>query len=212
MTRGATGEIGEIGKKRSPKAIQLRKRAVLDVAAREFAQNGYSDADMDRIAEGASVGKGTIYRYYESKEKLFEAVADDAMNELRDYVFSKMQKAEGEGPLDRLNSAGKAFLEFFDERRALLEVFLRGGSQFRERMQLRYLELYEANIHLIRNLLDECVDSGLVRDVADTRELADTVGDMLIGLVYIWGVRRDKEPLSRKWPLTESIVLRGILA
>ncbi len=206
--------IGEIGKKRSPEAIRQRKRAVLDVAAAEFARNGYSDADMDRIAEGARVGKGTIYRYYASKEKLFEAVADDAMNQLRDFVFSRLERAEREGPegpVDRLKLSGRAFLEFFDEKQPLLEVFLRGGRQFMERLELSYLELYEANIHIIRNLLDECVSRGFARDNMDTRELADTVGDMLVGLVYMWGVRRDTEPLSRKWPMVEAIILNGVL-
>jgi AcrR family transcriptional regulator len=167
---------------------------------------------MDRIAEGARVGKGTIYRYYESKEKLFEAVADDAMNQLRDFVFSMVEKSEGESPVDRLTLSGKAFLEFFDEKQALLEVFLRGGSQFRERLELKYLEMYEANSHIIRNLLDECVGRGFAKASMDTRALADIIGDMLVGLVYMWGVRRDKEPLSRKWPMVEAIILKGVLA
>ena len=68
-----------VGKKRSPEAIRLRRRSVLDAAAGEFAEKGYSNADMDHIAESAKVGKGTIYRYFKSKEKLFEAVADDVI-------------------------------------------------------------------------------------------------------------------------------------
>ena len=199
------------GKKRSPEAILLRKRVVLDAAAREFAENGYSEADMDRIAEAASVGKGTIYRYYNSKAELFETVADDAMGQLRDYVFSALQKDNGEGPVERLMTAGKAFLEFFDQRQALLEVFLRGGSQFRERMQMRYLELYEENIHIIQGLLDQCIKLGHIRK-ADTRKLADIVGDMLVGIVYMWGVRRKKTPISQEWPPVRAIFLEGILA
>jgi AcrR family transcriptional regulator len=198
-------------RKRNPEAILQRKRTVLDAAAREFAENGYSEADMDRIAEGASVGKGTIYRYYSSKEKLFEAVADDAMGQLREYVFSSMQKRKGDGPLEQVMIAGKAFLEFFDQRQPLLEVFLRGGSQFRERMQIRYLELYEENIHIIQDLLDQCIRLGHIRK-ADTRKLADIIGDMLVGIVYMWGVRKKKTPLSQKWPFVEKILLEGILA
>jgi len=200
----------EIGKKRSPEAIRLRKRAVLDSAADEFSRNGYSGADMDRIAEAARVGKGTIYRYYRSKEKLFEAVADAAIGELRDFVFSRVNKAEREGPINQLKAAGRACLEFFDERGALLEIFLRGGSQFRERIQMRYLEIYEENIHLVQNLLDEGIEQGFLRK-ADTRRLADSIGDMMVGLVYMWGARKEKAPLSRKWDFVQEILMRGIL-
>lgn len=201
----------EIGKKRSPEAIRLRKRAVLDSAADEFSRNGYSGADMDRIAEAARVGKGTIYRYYSSKGKLFEAVADDAIGELRDFVFSRVGKAECEGPINQLKAAGRAFLEFFDERGALLEIFLRGGSQFRERIQMRYLEIYEENIHLVQNLLDEGIEQGFLRRL-DTRRLADSIGDMMVGLVYMWGARKEKTPLSKKWDFVEEVIMRGILA
>jgi AcrR family transcriptional regulator len=199
------------GRKRSPEAIQQRKSAVLNAAAGEFAENGYSAADMDRIAEAARVGKGTIYRYYSSKEKLFEAVADDAMDQLFNFILSALHKAEGKGPVEQLITAGRAFLEFFDNRQALLEVFLLGGSQFRERMKRKYLELYEVNIHIVQSLYEKCVLEGLLKNM-DTRRLADVVGDMLVGLIYMWGVRKEKTPLSQKWPFVESILLEGILA
>ena len=123
---------------------------MLEAAAAEFATKGYADADMDRVAEAARVGKGTIYRYYKSKKHLFEAVADNAISRLWDFVSSAIQAAEDGGPIERLRAAGKAFLIFFDENHRLYEVFMRGGSQFRERMQSRYLEIYAQNVHVIR--------------------------------------------------------------
>ena len=202
---------GSVGKKRSPEAIRIRTRLVLDAAAGEFAEKGYADADMDRIAESARVGKGTIYRYFKSKEKLFEAVADDVIGQLRDFVFDAVRREEPEGPIRQLNAAGRAFLEFFDHRRAMLEIFLRGGSQFRERLEEKYLQVYGENIHIIQGLLDQCIELGFVKK-ADSRALADTTGDMLIGLVYMWGARRDRCSLTDRWPIVEGILLGGILA
>jgi AcrR family transcriptional regulator len=199
------------GKKRSPEAIRLRKRSVLDAAADEFSEKGYSNADMDRIAESAKVGKGTIYRYFKSKEKLFDAVADDVIEQLRDFVIGAVRGEDIEGPIKQLNASGRAFLEFFEQRRAMLEIFLRGGSQFRERMQEKYLEVYRENIHIIQGLLDQCIELGLLKKV-DSRMLADALGDMLIGLVYMWGARRDECSLADRWPLVEGILLEGILA
>ena len=78
-------------------------------------------------------------------------------------------------------------------------------------MERRYLELYGENIHIIQNLLEKCVGHGFLRKM-DTRGLADVVGDMLVGLIYMWGVRKEKTPLSQKWPFVEAILLEGILA
>jgi len=200
----------DVSKKRSPEAVRLRKETVLDAAAIEFAAKGYADADMDRIAATASVGKGTIYRYYHSKEELFEAVADEAINRLWDFVFSSLQKAESRGSIEQLKAVGKSFLAFFDGNQRLVEIFLRGGSQFRERMHVRYLQTYEENIHIIQDMLDRCIEQGIIKRI-DSRQVIDIAGDMLIGLVYMWGARRDKRPLTEQWTLVEQIILEGIL-
>lgn len=201
----------DVGRKRSPEAVRRRKRVVLDAATDEFAEKGYSAGDMDRIAETAGVGKGTIYRYYKSKAQLFEAVADDVIGQLRDCVFSAVRRNEREGPIPQLKAAGRASLEFFDDRRALLEIFLRGGSQLRERIQKRYLQIYGENVHVIQDLLEQCIQQGLVRKT-NSRKLADVLSDMMVGLVYMWGARGEKTSLSSKWDDVEEILMKGILS
>lgn len=200
----------EAGKKRSPEAIRLRKQSVLAAAAREFASKGYADADMDRIAESARVGKGTIYRYYTSKEQLFEAVADEAIDRLWEFLFSAIQAVDDDDPVEQLKAGGKAFFAFFDGNHGLLEVFLRGGSQFRERLRDKYFQTYADNVHIIQGLIDRCIGDGILKKM-DSRMLADTAGDMLIGLVYMWGARRERRSLAEQWPFVEEIILEGIL-
>ena len=46
------------------KADPNRRKAILDAAARVFAQKGYAAARIIEVAQAASVGKGTIYAYY----------------------------------------------------------------------------------------------------------------------------------------------------
>jgi AcrR family transcriptional regulator len=46
----------------------------LYVAASEFAQVGFEQANINTIAERAGLGKGTIYLYFNSKQELFLAV------------------------------------------------------------------------------------------------------------------------------------------
>lgn len=48
------------------------KGNILAAAVREFAQNGFSGARVDCIADAAGCNKGMIYQYYGSKEKLYE--------------------------------------------------------------------------------------------------------------------------------------------
>jgi AcrR family transcriptional regulator len=59
------------------RADALRNRARVLEAAREcFAKDGV-DAQMDDVAASAGVGVGTVYRHFETKEALIQALAED---------------------------------------------------------------------------------------------------------------------------------------
>ena len=49
-------------------------RRIIHSAAEEFALVGFEQAKMETISERAAIGKGTIYLYFESKQRLFSAV------------------------------------------------------------------------------------------------------------------------------------------
>jgi AcrR family transcriptional regulator len=50
------------------------RRALLEAAARSFAEGGYGGANIDRVSEAAGLAKGTVYNYFPSKQAIFEAV------------------------------------------------------------------------------------------------------------------------------------------
>jgi AcrR family transcriptional regulator len=58
--------------------------AILAAARDEFAEHGLGGARVDRIAERAGLNKRLIYYYFEDKEKLFQAVLEQAYRDIRD--------------------------------------------------------------------------------------------------------------------------------
>ncbi|GAB2579757.1 TetR/AcrR family transcriptional regulator [Ramlibacter solisilvae] len=61
-----------------------RSQSTILAAARdEFAESGLGGARMDRIAERAGLNKRLIYYYFEDKEKLFQAVLEQAYRDIR---------------------------------------------------------------------------------------------------------------------------------
>ncbi len=56
---------------------------ILAAARDEFAEYGLGGARMDRIAERAALNKRLIYYYFNDKEKLFEAVLEQAYRHIR---------------------------------------------------------------------------------------------------------------------------------
>src|SRR3954454_22766260 len=61
-----------------------RSQSTILAAARdEFAEHGLGGARVDRIAERAGLNKRLIYYYFEDKEKLFQAVLEQAYRDIR---------------------------------------------------------------------------------------------------------------------------------
>ncbi|MFD0566011.1 TetR/AcrR family transcriptional regulator [Kitasatospora saccharophila] len=64
---------------------QERTRAAVLVAARqEFAEHGYTEAKVDRIAERAELTRGAVYSNFTGKRALYLAVLVDAAERARD--------------------------------------------------------------------------------------------------------------------------------
>ncbi|MEM7035073.1 MAG: TetR/AcrR family transcriptional regulator [Chloroflexota bacterium] len=59
-----------------------KHQKIVDAAMRIFAQQGYTGASLDAIALEAGVSKPTLYQYFGNKEKLFEAVLQQATDRL----------------------------------------------------------------------------------------------------------------------------------
>lgn len=53
------------------------KNAIIEGAVAVFARDGFHGATMAVIAKAAGVSTGNVYRYFGSKEELFEAVIDE---------------------------------------------------------------------------------------------------------------------------------------
>ncbi|MEV4400255.1 TetR family transcriptional regulator [Nonomuraea sp. NPDC049607] len=71
----------------SPKVSTAATRAALLEAAREeFAAYGVAGARVDRIAERAGVNKERIYGHFGNKEKLFDAVINEALDDLTSQI------------------------------------------------------------------------------------------------------------------------------
>ena len=62
--------------KRISKPPEVRRQELLDTAMALFTQKGYEETSMGDIARAAGVAQGLCYRYFDSKQKLFQESMD----------------------------------------------------------------------------------------------------------------------------------------
>ena len=61
---------------RTPKVVEDRREQIIDAAMRVFSEKGFTKATNKDVAREAGITPGLIYYYFESKEKLLEAMVE----------------------------------------------------------------------------------------------------------------------------------------
>jgi len=69
-------------------ADSAKRRQIMDGARKVFLTQGFDGASMGEIARAAGVSKGTLYVYFDSKEKLFQAITHEACSLQAEGIFS----------------------------------------------------------------------------------------------------------------------------
>ncbi|WP_125617243.1 TetR/AcrR family transcriptional regulator [Actinomadura sp. WAC 06369] len=96
-------------KSRRAENRELTRNAVLNAAARLFADRGFTAATIDDVARAARVAKGSVYYHFTDKAHLFEAVFRDRQERLvRDVTAAAVRHPD---PWPRLTAALDAYLD-----------------------------------------------------------------------------------------------------
>src|SRR5229473_7537811 len=69
-------------KSRKEQNLEATRAALMAVARKHFARDGYSDAEIAKIAADARVTTGAVYHHFANKKGLFVAVAEDLETEI----------------------------------------------------------------------------------------------------------------------------------
>jgi AcrR family transcriptional regulator len=97
------------------------KRSVIFKAAlKVFSEEGYHNATMDKIAEYSGVGKGTVYRYFSSKEVLINQLLMEKFQQIVDR-FSNIYTDEND-ILMQIREMIEFWIEFISENRDLYRL------------------------------------------------------------------------------------------
>ncbi|WP_243358517.1 TetR/AcrR family transcriptional regulator [Fundidesulfovibrio terrae] len=79
-----------------------KQRRVLDEAQKEFAERGFLGASMNRLAARLGIAKGSIFKYFGSKEGLFAKVFDGAVEHFSGFLRKSRDETVGRPLAERL--------------------------------------------------------------------------------------------------------------
>ncbi|MBM3298672.1 MAG: TetR/AcrR family transcriptional regulator [Deltaproteobacteria bacterium] len=113
--------------KRRKKHKDARSR-ILKAALEEFSERGYHAATIDSIAERAEIAKGTVYRYFKTKESLFTALKEDTMSEFVELARQDLSRQDD--ILKIIEQVIRIYLTFFEKNSSFFKVIMQEHKDF----------------------------------------------------------------------------------
>ncbi len=186
-----------------------RREEILEAAVKLFARYGYAETDTQLLADELGVGKGTLYRYFCSKQDLFLAAVDRAMGRLREHIDTAI--AGIPDPLDQIARGVRAYLEFVADHPEFVELLMQERAQFKDRKKPTYFEHREANLERWRALYRALIAEGRVRDMP-VGHILDVMSQLLYGTMFTNYFTGQRKPPQAQADEILSVVFHGILS
>ncbi len=194
---------------RTHKTPEQRRSEVLEAAAVVFADVGFRCAEMDRIAERAGAGKGTVYRCFASKETLFMATVEKALEDLTQYVSDAVDPLED--PLEQLRLGVHRYLEFFEQNPETVELFIQERAEFPRNGKPLYFVYQETQKDKWRERFEVLIEQGRMRPDMSPALAQEVFSDLLYGAVFSQLLAGDRESRAARADEIVALLFNGIL-
>ncbi|WP_460972208.1 TetR/AcrR family transcriptional regulator [Prescottella soli] len=160
---------------------------LLDAARKVFEDVGFLDTRVEQIAQEAGVSYGTFYRYFESKEDVFE--------ELSTRLFEDVHRRE---PLDpdlspaaRLVASNRSYYQAYQRNAKLMAIVEQVATFNNEFRALRH-EHRRKLIERTSRAIARWQEQGQVRESLDPVMAARAMAAMVDHTLYLWLVQGDE--------------------
>ncbi|MGD0542123.1 MAG: TetR/AcrR family transcriptional regulator [Tepidisphaeraceae bacterium] len=191
-------------------ALQQRRReAILAEAATIFARHGFTATDVQGIADALKISKGTIYRYFPTKEKLFLCAVERGIGRLREHIETARL-----GVTDKIEEIGAsvvAYLRFFKKNPELVELFIQERAEFKGRRRPIYFRHRDVRRGPWREDLANLMAEGRIRPMPVERVL-DVLGDVLYGTMFTNHFAGRDKPFETQAQDILDVVFNGVLS
>lgn len=111
----------------------FRRREIIAAAVKIFGSKGFAASRAEDIAIQAGIGKGTLYLYFRSKEDIYVAAVQHAIEQLNDEVRERLQSVHG--VRNRIHTYIRIRLEFWLKQKSVYRLLLTVGREQQHRKQ-----------------------------------------------------------------------------
>ena len=172
-----------------------KEKDILEAAIKVFAEQGYYQAKIAKIAEVAGIAAGSVYLYFRNKENILDRIFQDVWQKLL-AEFQQLDTNNDLTPLDKLEGMIDLIFTQFMANRSLATVFVNEQHLSLQNGLSNHGKCYEKFLTLSGKILKEGIDSGEFNPNLDIHIYPFYVFGGLRYLIHKWAKNPKQFPLE----------------
>jgi AcrR family transcriptional regulator len=191
-----------------------RREEILAAATAFFARHGYQNADIEVLAEDIGIGKGTIYRYFPTKDRLFRSALQRGLDALHATIAVEKHALHGHGPgdgLDAIVRAVIAYFAYFDRHPEIIELMVLDRAEFTGRGKPTYFAHRDKYLGPFQQRLRQLMAEGVIRTM-DAATITSCLGMLMYGALVTHPFISGRGGLAAQARGVLDVVIDGIRA
>ena len=137
-----------------------RRESIIDVAKRLFAQNGFHGVSIDEIVKQVGVSPAILYRHFDSKDELYEAVLHEFSCTRESYVDAVV--SDDTGFESMLRSMTSVFINSIVNHPDLLKMEMHSQLEGSDASREFFLNRWKSFTDYIEYNLEELHNQGCI--------------------------------------------------
>jgi TetR/AcrR family transcriptional regulator, fatty acid metabolism regulator protein len=133
-----------------------KEEDILKAATEVFAEMGYHNAKMSKIAEVADVATGSLYVYYKNKEQILLKIFDMVWHKLFNSL-NVLHKREDLNPIEKFDSMIDVIFDAFTESQSIAIVIANEQHYLQYKNPKEFTEYYGKFLEIGEKILGEGV-------------------------------------------------------
>jgi TetR/AcrR family transcriptional regulator, fatty acid metabolism regulator protein len=199
--------------KRKLREFNLRKTAILEQAAKIFAEKGFHKTTVAEIAGASGFAVGTFYHFFESKEQLYTMMITKKLDML--YSGIQEQAAKETDLLKKIEGMVHTHFQFVEDNAAFCRIFVRGDhlslSEGRAKLWKQMMTDYGVHLAFVEGVMREGIRASIFKGM-DPALMAAAFTGIINSCTSKWLTMAEETTLQSAVPLVTEIFLKGVRA
>ena len=177
------------------KISEEKQNKIIEAGLNEFAQYGYSEANINKIAESAGVSVGSLYKYFSDKQNLYQTIVNISSDTLQETLGRII--GENDDIFDIVEKIIGAIQEYARTHHKMFKLYNEMTAENNSELTWKTAGRVEGvTANLYASLIEKAQKQGLARKDFDPRYFAFFLDNLFVMLQFSYSCEYYKERLK----------------